>query len=75
MGTKHCSACQSESYCSVECQRANWKDDKIVCGKKLLLGMELDAFLTNKANKVLDLANREGRTIRWLEETVHFVEN
>ena len=37
--------------------------------------MELDAFLTNKANKVLDLANREGRTIRWLEETVHFVEN
>ena len=75
LGTKHCGACQSESYCSVECQRANWKYHKIACGKKLLSGMELDAFLINKANKDLDLANREGRTIRWLEETILFVEN
>jgi tetratricopeptide (TPR) repeat protein len=37
--------------------------------------MELDAFLINKANKVLDLADRGGRTISWLEETILFVEN
>ncbi len=29
--TKHCSLCRSAHYCSVECQRKDWKAHKKVC--------------------------------------------
>ncbi|CAG7555004.1 unnamed protein product [Fusarium equiseti] len=31
---KRCAKCSSESYCSRECQKADWKNHKKVCGKQ-----------------------------------------
>jgi hypothetical protein len=31
VASKSCTACRSVSYCSVECQRANWKEHKATC--------------------------------------------
>ena len=31
---KRCAKCQSEHYCSRECQKADWKVHKMVCGKE-----------------------------------------
>jgi MYND finger len=76
LGTKHCSACQSVWYCSVECQRANWKDHKVTCGKKLLTESELSRFLSDKTDKAasLDLSDREGKNINFLKGAVLFAE-
>ena len=74
-GTKSCSACLKVhvhvvSYCSVECQRANWKEHKIICGKKLLSETELNYFLANEERKAsrLDLADMGVRAISYLEK-------
>jgi hypothetical protein len=34
MGSKLCSSCNDESYCSPECQKLDWKIHKIICSKK-----------------------------------------
>jgi splicing suppressor protein 51 len=31
---KHCAKCQQPSYCSRDCQKADWKSHKKVCGKQ-----------------------------------------
>jgi tetratricopeptide (TPR) repeat protein len=44
-GKSCCGACQSEWYCSVECQRSDWKAHKITCGKRLLPVLELQDYV------------------------------
>jgi hypothetical protein len=34
MGSKLCSSCNDESYCSPECQKLDWKIHKIICSKQ-----------------------------------------
>ena len=77
LGTKSCSACLNVSYCSVECQLANWKEHKMICGKKLLSENGLLYFLDIEVSKAerLDLADRGGRTISCLEKTLLFAES
>jgi MYND finger len=69
-GTARCSACQIESYCSVECQRANWKEHKITCGKKLLSESELNSFLNNAITEasILNGGDRKGRNVAFLKK-------
>jgi MYND finger len=76
LGTSHCSACQNEWYCSVECQRANWKDHKITCGKKLLSETELDEFLVDsiKEASTFDLTVRNGSNISFLKNAILITE-
>jgi hypothetical protein len=76
LGTSLCSACQHISYCCVDCQRANWKEHKITCGKKLLTENELNKFLVEKTHEAssLDLADGTGRSISVLQGAVLFVE-
>jgi MYND finger len=50
-GTAHCSACQNEWYCSVECQRSDWKVHKINCGKKILPLLELQDSIRMAADQ------------------------
>ena len=33
VSTKVCSKCKNQHYCSRDCQRADWKQHKKVCGK------------------------------------------
>jgi hypothetical protein len=70
LGTARCSACQIESYCSVECQRANWKDHNITCGKNLLSESELNRFLDNAFNEasILNGGDRKGRNVTFLKK-------
>ena len=65
---KSCSACMNASYCSVDCQRASWREHKMICGKKLLSEIGFIYFLEIEEHKALrlDLADREGRTISYL---------
>jgi hypothetical protein len=76
IGSSHCSACQNVSYCSVECQRANWKDHKITCGKELLSEGELLSFLIDVLDKAsrLDLEDKRGKNISYLKSAVLFAE-
>jgi hypothetical protein len=76
IGTKHCSACQNVWYCSVECQRANWKEHKVTCGKELLSERELYEFLSYimPALDSLDRNDREGRSIRYLKTALLYAE-
>jgi MYND finger len=50
-GTAYCSACQNEWYCSVECQRSDWKVHKITCGKKILPLQELQVSIRMAADQ------------------------
>ena len=65
------------SYCSEKCQRANWKEHKVICGKKLFSEIELNYFLAIEERKAsrLDLADRGGRAISYLEKTLLFAES
>ena len=65
------------SYCSVKCQRANWKEHKIICGKKLLSETELNYFLDIEERKAsrLDPADMGVRAISYLEKTLLFAES
>lgn len=76
LGTSHCSACQSVWYCSVECQRANWKDHKITCGKELLSESELNVFVMDAMDEAsrLDPDDRTGRNISYLKGAVLYAE-
>jgi tetratricopeptide (TPR) repeat protein len=76
LGTARCSACQIESYCSVECQRANWKDHKITCGKKLLSESELNSFVMDAMDEAsrFDPDDRTGRNISFLKGAVLYAE-
>jgi hypothetical protein len=31
ISTKACSACSKEAYCCSECQKLDWKKDKVIC--------------------------------------------
>lgn len=31
IGTKKCAGCFVELYCSIECQKADWKMHKLIC--------------------------------------------
>ena len=77
LGMKSCSACMNVSYCSVDCQRASWREHKIIRGKKLLSEIGFVYFLDIEKHKAsrLDLADREGRTISYLEKTLLFAES
>jgi tetratricopeptide (TPR) repeat protein len=76
LGTAHCSACQNEWYCSVECQRENWKDHKITCGKRLLTESELITFLddTYKVARNFDQTDRNERNINLLKNAILIAE-
>jgi hypothetical protein len=76
LGSSHCSACQNVSYYSVECQRANWKDHKITCGKKLLSEIELKNFVMDTLDEAscLDIDDKTGRNVRYLKSTLLFAE-
>lgn len=44
-GTKMCSRCGKEAYCSAECQRRAWKAHKLVCQKADSLESDASEFL------------------------------
>ena len=35
LAKKHCSKCGMNKYCSVKCQKEDWVNHKLICGKKL----------------------------------------
>jgi hypothetical protein len=35
LGEKYCARCKSQKYCSVDCQKVDWKTHKVVCGPNL----------------------------------------
>lgn len=76
LGSSHCSACQGVWYCGVECQRANWKDHKITCRKKLLSVSKLDEFLADKVREAshLDLDDKSGKHINDLRKNILIAE-
>jgi MYND finger len=76
LGTSHCSACQNEWYCSVECQRASWKDHKISYGKILLSDRELITYLDDryKVAKRFDLTDWNQRNINFLKNAILIAE-
>jgi tetratricopeptide (TPR) repeat protein len=75
-GTAHCSACQNEWYCSVDCQRSDWKSHKMNCGKKILPVLELG----DSTRRAMDLAMKyeeAGETVKTTavyEKTLRFLE-
>ena len=75
-GTSHCSVCRNEWYCSVECQRADWKDHKITCGQKLLSEQEIDIFIIRAMERASNLQRVEGKggKIGFYKETIAFAE-
>jgi MYND finger len=60
-GTSHCSACLNEWYCSVECQRADWKEHKKTCSKKVasLRVHKTGETLLKSENKIKHFFNDE----------------
>jgi MYND finger len=44
-------ACQNEWYCSVDCQRSDWKSHKMTCGKKILPLQELQDSIRMAADQ------------------------
>ena len=45
--TMYCSRCRCVTYCSPECQKANWKLHKAACDKKAAIKAKFDAELQN----------------------------
>lgn len=82
MGTKDCSACLNESYCSKVCQEEDWKDHKIMCHLiKLMIDVPLpfiDVYLV--VQKVLKKAEAQKaklgrkRCVKLLEHAATFAE-
>jgi len=56
VGTKLCSRCGAEAYCSAECQRRRWREHKLVCQKVDSPENEVDTLL--RAGKLYSARER-----------------
>jgi hypothetical protein len=64
-GPKNCSKCKKISYCSIACQRKDWPEHKLVCGKQAPAKVEstkLSQASIDKDNLKLD---ESVGTFRW----------
>ena len=80
-GTKFCGACRDARYCSIQCQRADWKVHKLKCVKKLIndfLHVDTVSQLIKKSfDKAISLKaqRREDEAIEELENSILFANN
>ncbi|KAG9244370.1 hypothetical protein BJ878DRAFT_73794 [Calycina marina] len=65
---KPCSKCQSEKYCSRDCQKAGWKMHKKVCGEKAQK-WAATANLKMDAPRVVKKEGHRGGLQKWQFDT------
>ena len=49
--SKRCSNCKLTYYCSVKCQRNNWKSHKTICKKRIDLGKDILFILGHSSSR------------------------
>ena len=80
IGSKFCSACRSACYCSVACQREDWKVHRNSCARKLLSGFLHVDKVSKEIKKSFDQAialraeSNESEAIKVLESVLAFAE-
>jgi tetratricopeptide (TPR) repeat protein len=81
LGLKHCSSCRDASYCSVKCQKDDWKTHKKTCSKrmpeKLLPICEVVQVIKRSFDQGMKFKfqGRADAAIEVLENAVAFVDN
>ena len=81
LGLKHCSSCRDAYYCSVKCQKDDWKTHKKICSKrmpkKLLPIKEVIQVIKRSFDQGMKfkLQTRNDAAIEVLENAVAFVDN
>lgn len=81
LGLKHCSSCRDASYCSVQCQKDDWKTHKKKCSKrmpdKLLPIAEVVQVIKRSFDQGMKFKfqGRADAAIEVLENAVTFVDN
>lgn len=79
-GTKSCGACRVASYCSVDCQKGDWKVHKLCCVdiNKLpttyLTGPQIDKIMA-KINGQIDISNGIEQTISTIKKLLSFLDH